>query len=180
MSSGDMLVKLYDLPETVPGLERLNQIGIQIKRAMPHNKHRVLSYVEDVFGKAWASECDGCFARQPVSCFIALDGDTIVGFACYETTALDFFGPTGVSEAYRGKGIGKALFLKCLLAMREMGYGYAIIGGVDDAEGFYVKTVNAIPIPDSFPGVYANAIGIEKSIARRAAAEAAREQGTTK
>ncbi len=180
MSSGDMLVKLYDLPETIPGLDQLKQMGIQIKRAMPHNKHRVLSYVEEVFGKGWASECDGCFARQPVSCFIALDGDKIVGFACYETTALDFFGPTGVSEEYRGKGIGRVLLLKCLLAMREMGYGYAIIGGVDDAEGFYAKAVNATPIPDSFPGVYDNAIGIEKSIARRADKAKVQEEGSAR
>jgi hypothetical protein len=43
--------------------------------------------------------------------------------------------------------------LACLYAMREQGYGYAIIGGVGPAE-FYTKTVGATLIEDSTPGVY--------------------------
>lgn len=41
-----------------------------------------------------------------------------------------------------------------LTAMRDAGYGYAIIGGVGPAE-FYRRTVGAIEIPDSNPGIYA-------------------------
>jgi hypothetical protein len=41
-----------------------------------------------------------------------------------------------------------------LTAMRDAGYGYAIIGGVGPAE-FYRRTVGAIKIPDSNPGIYA-------------------------
>jgi hypothetical protein len=41
----------------------------------------------------------------------------------------------------------------CLEAMKQQGYGYAIIGGVGPAE-FYAKTVGAIPIEGSEPGVY--------------------------
>lgn len=37
--------------------------------------------------------------------------------------------------------------------MRDIGYAYAIIGGVGPA-AFYEKTVGAILIPDSAPGVY--------------------------
>jgi hypothetical protein len=37
--------------------------------------------------------------------------------------------------------------------MKEMGYAYAIIGGVGPKE-FYAKTVGAIEIPDSAPGIY--------------------------
>ena len=49
--------------------------------------------------------------------------------------------------------IGKALLFNCLEAMKQQGYGYAIIGGVGPAE-FYAKTVGAIPIEGSEPGVY--------------------------
>lgn len=172
----DMLVKLYDLPETVPGLAALAEQGILVKRAMPHNKHRVVGYVREQFTESWASECEVCFARAPVSCFIAVDGDKVVGFGCYETTARNFFGPTGVSAEYRGRGIGGALLLKCLLAMRELGYGYAIIGAVGEAADFYHKTVGAVPIPESFPGVFRNAIGIEQALARQKQADEAGQQ----
>ena len=65
-------------------------------------------------------------------------------------------------KEYRSMGIGAALLLKCLLSMREMGYGYAIIGGVEEAEDFYRKIAGAVPIPDSFPGVYRQVVGIER------------------
>ena len=56
-----------------------------------------------------------------------------------------FFGPTGVDPAYRGKGIGKALLLKCLEAMRNEGYGYAVIGGAGPVN-FYEKCCGATVI----------------------------------
>ena len=45
--------------------------------------------------------------------------------------------------AARGKHIGKALLLRTLFAMREAGYGYAIIGWAEDAAPFSEKTVGA-------------------------------------
>jgi hypothetical protein len=37
--------------------------------------------------------------------------------------------------------------------MRLKGYGYAIVGAVEDTE-YYKKTVGALEIPDSSPGIY--------------------------
>ncbi|NMA64669.1 MAG: GNAT family N-acetyltransferase [Clostridiaceae bacterium] len=82
----------------------------------------------------------------------------IVGFACYETTCKAFFGPIGVSDNCRGLKIGKALLISALQGLKEMGYAYAIIGGPEDAVGFYEKTVNAIIIPGSVPGIYKDII----------------------
>ena len=76
-----------------------------------------------------------------------------MGFACYEATCRGYFGPGGVLEAYRGQSLGTRLLFECLRSMKEMGYAYAIIGGVGPKE-FYVKTVGAIEIPDSTPGIY--------------------------
>jgi predicted N-acetyltransferase YhbS len=89
----------------------------------------------------------------------------VVGFACYDVTAKGLFGPLGVTESFRGRGIGKALLLKCLLSMREEGYAYAIISWVGAAE-FYRRTVGAQVIEDSFPGVYRRSIGIDKVLER--------------
>ncbi len=158
--SFDMLVKLYDLPSKIEGIERLENKGIFIRRPLALDKSRVLKYIADNFYENWVNECDVAFSKDPISCFIATKADKIVGFSAYNVTYRDFFGPTGVSEEYRGLGIGKVLLLKALLAMREEGYGYAIIGWVDRAKEFYEKAVGAIPIPDSFPGVYKNMISL--------------------
>lgn len=39
-----------------------------------------------------------------------------------------FWGPIGVLQESRGEDIGQALLIRTLTAMREYGYGYAIIG----------------------------------------------------
>lgn len=57
--------------------------------------------------------------------------------------------------------MGTVLLLKCLLDMREMGYGYAIIGAASDAIEFYSKVVGATIIPDSYPGIYSRMISGE-------------------
>src|SRR6185436_6729639 len=56
-------------------------------------------------------------------------------------------------QAAQGKGIGKALLLASLWSLREMGYDYAIIGAAGPVR-FYQKSVGAIIIPDSEPGIY--------------------------
>jgi predicted N-acetyltransferase YhbS len=90
-----------------------------------------------------------------VSVFIAHREDEILGFGAYECTSRAFFGPTGVLESERGRGIGKVLLLACLHGLAEMGYAYAIIGGAGPTE-FYARSVGAIEIPGSVPGIYAD------------------------
>jgi GNAT superfamily N-acetyltransferase len=149
----DMLVKLYDLPDVANEISALKKNGVNIRRALAPEKHVVLQWVEENFSHAWASECDVSFSHQPVSCFLAIEEKQIIGFACYEATCKNFFGPTGVLETQRGRGVGKALLFAALNAMRESGYAYAIIGGVGPAE-FYEKTVGAVLIENSSPGIY--------------------------
>jgi hypothetical protein len=149
----DMLVKLYDLPEVAPLVKVLADQNIVIRRAMPYEKHIVVDWVRESFNDIWASECDVSFANHPVSCFIATEKGDIIGFACYESTCRNFFGPTGVVEEKRGSGIGKALLLSCLHAMEALGYAYAIIGGVGPAK-FYTDTAGATTIEGSTPGIY--------------------------
>ncbi|WP_245286956.1 GNAT family N-acetyltransferase [Bradyrhizobium sp. Tv2a-2] len=134
-------------------MSRLAADGISIRRALPPEKHKVLDWVRGHFSEAWASETDVAFARQPVSCFIAIQHKRLLGFACHDATCRNFFGPTGVDPNARGKGIGAALLLACLEAMRQQGFGYAIIGGVGPAE-FYAKSVGAVAIEGSQPGIY--------------------------
>jgi GNAT superfamily N-acetyltransferase len=149
----DMLVKLYALPDLAPALTRCAGHGTTIRRALSAEKAVVLHWMRDHFPGA-APETDAAFARLPVACFIAIRAQQMLGFACYDATAPNFFGPEGVAEEARGQGVGTALLLSALHAQRAQGYAYAIIGGVGPA-AFYAATVGAVDIPDSTPGLYA-------------------------
>lgn len=143
----DLLVKLYDLPA------RRVVEGIDVRRALPPEKHVVTTWTRETFGSHWASECDVALTHQPVGCHIALRGGALIGVACWDATARGFFGPIGTLESERGKGVGAALLLDCLHAMAAYGYGYAVIGGVGPKE-FYDRVVRSSEIPGSAPGIY--------------------------
>lgn len=147
----DMLVRLYALPA-----EPHSPLGpgVSIRRAMAAERRLVVSWIEKTFGAGWASEAEAAFSSTPTRIHIAVHEEKVIGFACHDVTALGFFGPTGVDESVRGQGIGEALLIASLTAMREAGYGYAIIGGVGPAK-FYERVAGAIEIPDSTPGLYA-------------------------
>jgi len=141
-----MLARLYDLPDAAPTLERIARAGLRLRRADPWDRLRLRGFIRENFQDVWAMEAERAFSSTPISCYLGLQGPEIVGFAVYECTRRDYFGPTGVREDLRGSGLGTALLLACLNSMREMGYAYAIIGGVGPAE-FYEKTIGATVIP---------------------------------
>lgn len=151
--AADMLVKLYELQDDAEIIERMRTEGIIIRRALVPELSAIAAWIEPRFGKGWVAEATAAIMRQPVTCWIAHEGDKLLGFACHEATMKGFFGPTGVDEAARGRGIGHALLIRTLIDMRDQGYAYAIIGGAGPM-GFYEKSVGAIAIPDSSPGIY--------------------------
>lgn len=151
----DMLVNLMLLPPRDSALEELRGAGVVVRRAQPWELRPVREFVAENFGQSWADEISVGLVRQPVTVFVALREGRLIGFAAYECTRRDFFGPTGVVESERGRGIGRALLVASLWGLRELGYAYAVIGGVGPAE-FYERTVGARLIPESSPGVYAD------------------------
>lgn len=142
----DMLCSLITLPPLRPLLDELKQQNIVIRRPNPWEQDSLNSFISQHFSQGWVQETAVAFHHQPVTCFIALDGEKIIGFADYECTRKDYFGPTGVDTAYRGKGVGKALFLAALYGLLDLGYTYAIIGDAGPVD-FYKKCVGAITIP---------------------------------
>lgn len=149
----DMLVKLYEVREDDKLINTLKEEGIEIRNAIAPEKHIVVKWIKEKFGDFWASETEVAFTNHPISCVIAAKGNEILGFACYEATCKDYFGPTGVDEQYRGKGIGKALLLRSLIKLKELGYGYAVIGGAGPVK-FYEIACGATVIENSIPGIY--------------------------
>lgn len=149
----DMLVRLLDLPDISEREILLEQENIIFRKPIPPEKSLVMEWVKDHFGEYWMNEVDAAFSHLPIRCFIAQKDNDIVGFACFEATSKNFFGPTGTLESLRGKGIGKILLVKSLQALKEMGYTYAIIGGVGPVD-FYKNTVNAVVIEGSEVSIY--------------------------
>jgi predicted N-acetyltransferase YhbS len=144
----DLLVNLLKLP----AFENASQEFL-VRRAQPFEFSIVRAFVAETFSQRWADEISVGFARQPLSVFVATKQRELIGFAAYECTRRGFFGPMGVVENAQHEGVGKALLFAALAALREMGYVYAIIGAAGPVR-FYQKTVGAIIIPDSEPGIY--------------------------
>jgi len=155
----DMLVKLYDMPQK-DYTEILNANDIKIKRSFIGDKQKILTFVKENFSEGWARECECALMQVPSTCYIAVKDKEIVGFACFDATAKNFFGPTGVKASMRGMKIGAALLHACMNSIREQGYAYAIIGWVGDARLFYEKEVGATVIEGGEPGksIYSNMI----------------------
>jgi GNAT superfamily N-acetyltransferase len=145
----DLLVNLLGLPVC----EGLSDPSVNIRRAQPFEITPVREFIENNFSTAWADEISVGFANKPVSVFIATREGRVIGFAGYECTRKTFFGPTGVDENERGRGVGTALLLAALWGLRELGYVYGIIGAAGPVD-FYQSAVGAIVIPNSEPGIY--------------------------
>ena len=135
----DMLVNLYQLPETAELYRKVEASGVRL------------------VGEGWVSETRAALTNHPTTCFIAVKDHKVIGFADYDATAKGYFGPTGVAKSERGQGIGAALLLKCLEAMREDGYGYAIIGSAGPGE-FYTKCCGARVIENDQPNIYSRMV----------------------
>ena len=149
----DLLVKLYELPSSAPLLEQLAGSGIQVRRALASEKTVVARWVAEQFTSGWSCECEVAFGRQPVACTVATQEDTLLGFSCHGVICPDFLGPIGVAPEWRSHHVGKALLLAGLEALRAQGYAYAIIGWAGPVE-FFEKSVGAMLIADSEPGIY--------------------------
>ncbi|HYW74977.1 MAG TPA: GNAT family N-acetyltransferase [Pyrinomonadaceae bacterium] len=149
----DLIVNLLKLPPIESAVASLSGPGITVRRAQPFELTAVRNFIKENFSVPWADETSVGFMHQPVTVFIATREQRVIGFAAYECTRKAFFGPTGVAEDERGRGIGKALLIAALWGLRELGYVYGIIGGAGPVE-FYHDAVGAIPIPDSEPGIY--------------------------
>lgn len=154
MPMADMLIALYDVPAEEAGRSSGPAVpGVALRKPWGPEHRPVVEWVAAHFGATWAGETAVALANRPVTAFIALQERVLIGFACYDATALGFFGPGGVAEGLRRRGVGTALLHACLRDMRSKGYGYAVVGGVGPA-AFYRQAAGAVEIPGSRPGLY--------------------------
>lgn len=79
----DMLVKLYDLVPDPALDKRMADQGITLRRALVPERTAICDWIRPRFGDGWADEATASIMRQPVTCWIAHQGETLLGFACH-------------------------------------------------------------------------------------------------
>ena len=130
----DMLVKLFNISMSVNEEEKLLENGIRIKRALATNRSKIVEYSKTCGGQDYSDEVRAAFANNPITCYIATKDKELIGFACFEATAKNFFGPMAVSEEYRKHGIGKVLLLRSLV-MEKCGLKFIRYGQFQKLDG---------------------------------------------
>jgi GNAT superfamily N-acetyltransferase len=123
----DLIVNLYENNLQYKPLE-----GIKVQRVFPTDFTILLEFISKHFSPGWIDEVKAGMYQPNPTVFIAVKDKEIVGFAAYDCTAKGYFGPTGVNPNFHKQGIGTALLLSTLHAMKDAGYGYAVIGGAGD------------------------------------------------
>lgn len=102
--------------------EKLRAGGVCIRQAVADQRDAARAWMRQHFPGGWELEVDLTFEFAPIPLWLAWDGDKIVGFAMHGVEMFEGgFGPTGVDEAYRGKGIGGALLLRTMADMQQRG-----------------------------------------------------------
>jgi GNAT superfamily N-acetyltransferase len=90
--------------------------GYEIRRARP-GEHALVAAVAAEFGGAWPFELARALGHEPAGVHVALRDGAYCAFAAHDgnNRGLGWFGPTGTWPAHRGRGLGEALLLACLV-----------------------------------------------------------------
>jgi GNAT superfamily N-acetyltransferase len=90
--------------------------GYEIRRAAA-GEQALLDAVALGFGGAWPFELARALEHSPPGVHVALRDGTYCAFAAHDgnNRGLGWFGPTGTWPEHRGKGLGEALLLACLV-----------------------------------------------------------------
>ncbi len=76
----DMLVKLYNLADDLRGFVAAQAvIGVTIRKPIGPERHVLVAWVKQHFSDAWDSETDQAMSNHPISCFVAVQNQQIIG-----------------------------------------------------------------------------------------------------
>jgi len=115
-----------------------------VTRVDERSADRVLDFIRNEFGAIWRFEAARAFVNDPPTLFFAEAEGEVVGFAAHDANnrGIGVFGPTGVAQAMRGRGIGRDLLLASLADLRRLGHTRVVIPWTDAFE-FYRKACGA-------------------------------------
>jgi GNAT superfamily N-acetyltransferase len=115
-------------PEAASAEARLASEGLIVRAYQPSDLWPLLAFTAQFFGGDWER-----FLREALGrivggewpgdvVWVAREGEEIAGY-CQHTS--ERFGPFGVREDYRGRGIGLVLLCRCLERMKGKGHHHA-------------------------------------------------------
>lgn len=140
--------------EAINKMPELEKGGYHFGRVKSSDFVETYNFVKIQFPHStWCEEVKYSFTLNPPTTFIAKDANkNIVGWATHSQFFPGSFGPTGVKESLRGKGIGTTLFLWCLWDIKQKGLDTCeIMWVVGDTIKFYSKAIGAYISPIFYP-----------------------------
>ncbi len=133
----NVLLAVRDNPRVTPmrlaeAAAVAHEHGYEVRRAHPDERASLTAAIADEFGGAWPFEVERAFGAQgdepslargsqPMFALpgvhVAVKDGAFCAFAAHDgnNRGLGWFGPTGTFPAHRGRGLGEALLLACLL-----------------------------------------------------------------
>ena len=107
---------------------------------------KIINFIKQNFSPNWATEAKMALKEPNGGLWIAYNNQNqIIGFSAYSALEPNWFGPIGVIEKERRKGIGTILLYKALNSIRLNGIRYATIPWTNHLK-FYTQLSNIIEI----------------------------------
>jgi mycothiol synthase len=116
--------------------------GVTVRRALePGDVATAVAFCDERFPQ-WVPEL--VRATEQGCCHVATDDATaeVLGFAAHSVNRAGWFGPTGVSPAARGRGVGGALLAACCRDLQIAEFRECEIAWIGPV-AFYAKTAGA-------------------------------------
>jgi mycothiol synthase len=109
-------------------VERAAAAGYEVRRVGRGERDVLLHVAAEAFAPAWAFELGRAMDQDPPAVFAAFRDGHPVAFAAHDAnnSGLGWFGPAGTLTAHRGRGLGEALLVQCLLDVRDKPEGGVI------------------------------------------------------
>jgi len=129
---------------------RASAAGYELRRAERGDaeRERLLGWLGFAHPAAWVFEAARALDHDPPGMHVALAEGELCAFACHDgnNRGLGWFGPAATVEAHRGRGVGRALLVRCLLDIAAAGHREAVIAWIGP-QPFYERSVGALAGP---------------------------------
>jgi GNAT superfamily N-acetyltransferase len=124
--------------------QRAARHGYEVRRAAEHERVQLSEWIARAFAPVWAFEVGRALDGPRRAVHVAWHDGVPVAFAAADgnNRGLGWFGPAGTDPAHRGRGLGEALLIACLLDVRELPEG-GVIAWIGPKE-FYRKACGAV------------------------------------
>jgi GNAT superfamily N-acetyltransferase len=117
--------------------------GYDLRRAEARDHGPLLAFIERAFAPVWAFEVGRALAGRSLV-HLASAGGVPVAFAAIDgnNRGLGWFGPAGTLPEHRGRRLGEALLLRCLIDARDLPEG-GVIAWIGPKQ-FYARAAGAV------------------------------------